>query len=1194
MKQLIVSLLVIVLLLPSLVSAADYYIDYESGSDSNDGISTLTPWQHCPGDDNAVGNAGSTSLQPADVVYFKGGVEYSGEIDTEWSGSAGNYIVYDGNSDGSWGSGQALWNGYESLYHAFHNSNSDYITIQNFDFKRCANARTVSNEHLGVIDVDDGNNWLIKNCIFHHAEDWNVLAEPGVPEAEAYVRAQNDAIRIESGGSDIEIDNCEFYAWGRTLIAIIGADDVTIHDCDFGGRNRDSSETGWFSVALRPTNGAKNLHVYDCVFHDGWQYEGDEPERRSHAGDWIHVYADTETVTGVIERCLFYNDKQFEQSHGSAISFLDHTEDFTWRNNIFINPHAINGCIGLRNLDSIRIYNNIFVIYQNGEDTSKAIIIQENAEDVIISNNIFMQLSSYSFSPVNRIYSGWGGTMSNNLYYHVNGPSQAFIRYGGTTYTFDEWVAQGIESDSSFGDPELAYLPATGATSSDGNYHLTEDSVNAIDRALSLISTGFSDDYEGNSRPQGSGWDIGAYEFQNSPPNRHYIRSGAASGGDGSDWASAWQQLPLTLERGHTYYIADGTYPGYTFDDAENGQYITIRKAINSTLCNQLGKTAQDCRGTNKGWQDDYGDDQAIFQNSGTVIMIGADDIEIDGQVGSRKSGYGIKFHTNIAASNTNNVYFLTPADNIIFRYVEMEQTPGGTDILNHNIYSNTGGGSNINISHCYLHDANWKASILVRSWSSYTIEYSYISDINNKEGISDYYGTNVVIRYNIWENVAGTSVLAIRDGNGWEIYGNVFFVSDPSYTLTDGVITNWVGHGYTASNMYIYNNVFVDLTGRTGIGFDNGNNLQIRNNIFYNNENFGLNGITHDYNAFSGTSAYSEANAQIGLASSIFVDYAGDDFHLDSATNPGDNALGSPYNIDMDGNIRGSDGVWDRGAYEYGGGPCISDCAGKDCGNNGCGGSCGTCGFDETCTLGQCITDPCWNKNSCDDYSNQADCNNNVCSVPASCTWDGTCNAAVAPGDMVLWLPFEGNMQDNSDNNYPTYLPTGGHDGNGAYQFNNDIIQIPWNPSPIQDQSFTVSAWVQTSDTLGNHWVIGDDTGYSHFMFGIIDGDLALYWRYQPDYEGRFYWNTGQALPSGYHHIAATYNAVTDDVYVYLDGEEAAIDTTTNPEGITDISALQVGNGFSGLDTNPQYFNGLIDDVRIYNTALTWTIAAI
>ena len=85
-----------------------YYVDYEAGDDTNNGISNTTAWKHTPGDDNATGNASSTTLSAGDIVVFKGGVEYQGRIDIDWSGSDPNYITYDGNSAGTWGVGKAI------------------------------------------------------------------------------------------------------------------------------------------------------------------------------------------------------------------------------------------------------------------------------------------------------------------------------------------------------------------------------------------------------------------------------------------------------------------------------------------------------------------------------------------------------------------------------------------------------------------------------------------------------------------------------------------------------------------------------------------------------------------------------------------------------------------------------------------------------------------------------------------------------------------------------------------------------------------------------------------------------------------------------------------------------------------------------------------------------------------------------
>jgi len=92
-----------------------YYIDFDGGSDTNNGLLSSTAFKHCPGDDNATDTAGVTSLMPGDTVLFKGGVCYRGSITCQWSGSAAGSITYDGNSLGTFGTGLAVIDGSEPV-----------------------------------------------------------------------------------------------------------------------------------------------------------------------------------------------------------------------------------------------------------------------------------------------------------------------------------------------------------------------------------------------------------------------------------------------------------------------------------------------------------------------------------------------------------------------------------------------------------------------------------------------------------------------------------------------------------------------------------------------------------------------------------------------------------------------------------------------------------------------------------------------------------------------------------------------------------------------------------------------------------------------------------------------------------------------------------------------------------------------
>jgi len=112
---LVVSMLLLLCVFPGLAWATVYYVDFEGGSDSQNGTSPSTPFKHCPGDNNATGNAAGTNLSPGDTVILKGGVYYRSSIDVTRSGAAGNPITYDGNTAGTFGTGQAIIDGSERI-----------------------------------------------------------------------------------------------------------------------------------------------------------------------------------------------------------------------------------------------------------------------------------------------------------------------------------------------------------------------------------------------------------------------------------------------------------------------------------------------------------------------------------------------------------------------------------------------------------------------------------------------------------------------------------------------------------------------------------------------------------------------------------------------------------------------------------------------------------------------------------------------------------------------------------------------------------------------------------------------------------------------------------------------------------------------------------------------------------------------
>jgi hypothetical protein len=151
-----------------------------------------------------------------------------------------------------------------------------------------------------------------------------------------------------------------------------------------------------------------------------------------------------------------------------------------------------------------------------------------------------------------------------------------------------------------------------------------------------------------------------------------------------------------------------------------------------------------------------------------------------------------------------------------------------------------------------------------------------------------------------------------MNNASNWKIYGNVFL---DSASHGNGLIG--VGNSkYTAKNIQVFNNTVINSECEFGFIYAT-TGWEVKNNILFDCKNgpvFGS-GVSHSYNATNGS--LSETGVQTGLTSDIFVNYSGDKLKLTKPT-ADSLKLNSLYNQDMDGNIRGEDGIWDRGAYEY------------------------------------------------------------------------------------------------------------------------------------------------------------------------------------------------------------------------------------------------------------------------------------
>ncbi|KKO20342.1 MAG: Ig-like domain-containing protein [Candidatus Brocadia sp.] len=196
----------------------------------------------------------------------------------------------------------------------------------------------------------------------------------------------------------------------------------------------------------------------------------------------------------------------------------------------------------------------------------------------------------------------------------------------------------------------------------------------------------------------------------------------------------------------------------------------------------------------------------------------------------------------------------------------------------------------------------------------------------------------------------------------------------------------------------------------------------------------------------------------------------------------------------------------------------------------------------------------------------------------------------------LVASYPFNSNAQDESGNgNHGTVQGatlTNDRYGNAnsAYSFDgiDDHILIPDNNSLDLSNSLTITAWIKSLDTSGPRAIVSkwnDDTRDWAYLFkDHNDSDKLRIELSQgnhhdlADLEG-----TTSIVPDQWIHVAVTYDS--NFVKLYFNGAE---DASLSRTGIMNNSAENLLIGAVYSRNISEYFHGVIDEVRIYNRALS------
>ncbi len=216
---------------------------------------------------------------------------------------------------------------------------------------------------------------------------------------------------------------------------------------------------------------------------------------------------------------------------------------------------------------------------------------------------------------------------------------------------------------------------------------------------------------------------------------------------------------------------------------------------------------------------------------------------------------------------------------------------------------------------------------------------------------------------------------------------------------------------------------------------------------------------------------------------------------------------------------------------------------------------------------------------------------NNGRLIVQRALQW-GTGNAEVGPtGQAAHWKLDETTGTTAVDS-------VGGHDGtlingpvwsagqvDGAVNFNgsSDYINVPHADTLSLTDTMTFTAWVNASSYGGSYQTIvakdASGTG-SNYYFGSRQQELVFGFFSGSVFREVF--TSELNLQAGtWYQLAASFDNVTDEVRLYLDGAQVHSGTLAfSPTAVT--ADLSIGRSPIG-----EYWPGLLDDVRLYDSVL-------
>ena len=197
----------------------------------------------------------------------------------------------------------------------------------------------------------------------------------------------------------------------------------------------------------------------------------------------------------------------------------------------------------------------------------------------------------------------------------------------------------------------------------------------------------------------------------------------------------------------------------------------------------------------------------------------------------------------------------------------------------------------------------------------------------------------------------------------------------------------------------------------------------------------------------------------------------------------------------------------------------------------------------------------------------------------------------------LVAWYPFNGNARDESGSGFdgtakgPVLTSDRFGKANSAYLFDgvDDFIDTNHDFSWSVEDSFSLSLWFATRNKSQIQVLIGKDGAqYYEYALSIVSQRLWYYY-FRPDGDSELDLLAESTIPDDniWYHASVTYNGKTRTGHLYINGILTAMKINIGATFQDHSNTTQIGYGYYN-NRVAHAFNGAIDDMRIYDRALT------